>query len=127
MRAAGRRTGSCCWSSPREAFEGFYHSPAYQDLHALRDEVSYARMVAPAGTRASSCPARRCPRWTGVLALGDADAPDLDLDPADLSSDPFYLDELAHDPLAFTSAAGARSLTAVLPQAWDELPATSGR
>jgi hypothetical protein len=29
----------------REAFEGFYHSPAYQDLHALRDEVSYARMV----------------------------------------------------------------------------------
>jgi pimeloyl-ACP methyl ester carboxylesterase len=24
-----------------------------------------------------------------VLALGDADAPDLDLDPADLSSDPF--------------------------------------
>ena len=32
-----------------------------------------------------------------VLALGDADAPDLDLDPADLSSDPFYLDELAGD------------------------------
>jgi len=26
----------------REAFEGFYHSPAYQDLHALRDEVRYA-------------------------------------------------------------------------------------
>ena len=23
----------------REAFEGFYHSPAYQDLHALRDEA----------------------------------------------------------------------------------------
>jgi alpha-beta hydrolase superfamily lysophospholipase len=56
-----------------------------------------------------------------VLALGDPGAPDLDLDPAGLSSDPFYLDELAYDPLAFTSAAGARSLAAVLPAAWDEL------
>ena len=33
----------------REAFEGFYHSPAYQDLHALRDQVSYARMVGVEG------------------------------------------------------------------------------
>ena len=33
----------------RAAFEGFYHSPAYQDLHALRDEVSYARMVGVEG------------------------------------------------------------------------------
>ena len=33
----------------REAFEGFYRSPAYQDLHALRDEVSYARMVGVEG------------------------------------------------------------------------------
>ena len=33
----------------REAFEGFYHSPAYQDLHALRDEVSFARMVGVEG------------------------------------------------------------------------------
>jgi alpha-beta hydrolase superfamily lysophospholipase len=40
-----------------------------------------------------------------VLALRDADASDLDLDPADLSSDPFYLDELAYDPLAFTRPA----------------------
>ena len=62
-----------------------------------------------------------------VLALGDADAPDLDLDPADLSSDPFYLDELAYDPLAFTSAAGARSLNAVLPPAWDELAGDFGQ
>jgi alpha-beta hydrolase superfamily lysophospholipase len=62
-----------------------------------------------------------------VLALGDADAPDLDLDPADLSSDPFYLDELAHDPLAFTSAADARSLNAVLPPAWDELAGDLGQ
>ena len=56
-----------------------------------------------------------------VLQLGDGD--DLDLDPADLSSDPFYLDELAYDPLAFTSATGALSIAAVLSQAWEELAA----
>jgi alpha-beta hydrolase superfamily lysophospholipase len=62
-----------------------------------------------------------------VVALGEPDAPDLDLDPAGLSGDPFYLDELAYDPLAFTSAAGARSLAAVLPAAWDELAAGFGQ
>jgi alpha-beta hydrolase superfamily lysophospholipase len=62
-----------------------------------------------------------------VAALGEADAPDLDLDPAGLSADPFYLDELAYDPLAFTSAAGARSLATVLPAAWDELAAGFGQ
>jgi alpha-beta hydrolase superfamily lysophospholipase len=56
-----------------------------------------------------------------VLALGEDDAAGLDLDPADLSSDPFYLDELIYDPLAFTSAAGARSIAAVLSAAWVEL------
>jgi alpha-beta hydrolase superfamily lysophospholipase len=56
-----------------------------------------------------------------VLALGDDDEAGLDLDPADLSGDPFYLDELAYDPLAFTSAAGARSIAAVLTAAWAEL------
>ncbi|HEY1320165.1 MAG TPA: DUF1330 domain-containing protein [Streptosporangiaceae bacterium] len=34
---------------PREAFEGFYHSRVYQDLHALRDEASYARLVGVEG------------------------------------------------------------------------------
>jgi hypothetical protein len=62
-----------------------------------------------------------------VLALGDANAADLDLDRADLSSDPFYLDQLAHDPLAFASAADARSLTAVLPAAWDKLAGDFGQ
>ena len=47
----------------------------------------------------------------------------LSLDPSDLSSDPFYLDELENDPLAFTSAAGAQSLLSVLPPAWAELGA----
>jgi alpha-beta hydrolase superfamily lysophospholipase len=60
-----------------------------------------------------------------VLALGDDDAAELDL--ADLSSDPFYLDELAYDPLAFTSAAGGRTLATVLPQAWDELAGAFGQ
>src|SRR5690242_9220396 len=62
-----------------------------------------------------------------VLALGDDSAPDLDLDPAGLSADPFYLDQVAYGPLAFTSAAGARSLAAVLPPAWDELAAGFGQ
>jgi alpha-beta hydrolase superfamily lysophospholipase len=62
-----------------------------------------------------------------VVALGDDDAAELALDPADLSSDPFYLDELAYDPLAFTSAAGARSLATVLPAAWAELAAGFGQ
>jgi pimeloyl-ACP methyl ester carboxylesterase len=62
-----------------------------------------------------------------VLALGDDDAAELDLDLADLSSDPFYLDELAYDPLAFTSAAGGRTLATVLPQAWDELAGAFGQ
>jgi alpha-beta hydrolase superfamily lysophospholipase len=56
-----------------------------------------------------------------VLALAEDDAAELALDASDLSSDPFYLDELAYDPLAFTSAAGGRSLATVLPAAWAEL------
>lgn len=62
-----------------------------------------------------------------VLSLGDEDAAELALDPADLSDDPFYLDELAYDPLAFTSAAGARTLATVLPPAWDELASDFGQ
>src|SRR3984957_13340287 len=56
-----------------------------------------------------------------VQALAQDDAAELSLDPADLSGDPFYLDELTHCSLAFTSAAGARSLAAVLRPAWAEL------
>jgi alpha-beta hydrolase superfamily lysophospholipase len=58
-----------------------------------------------------------------VLALAQDENAEISLDPADLSSDPFYLDELTYDPLAFTSAAGARSLAAVLPPAWAEAAA----
>jgi alpha-beta hydrolase superfamily lysophospholipase len=58
-----------------------------------------------------------------VLALAADDDAEISLDLADLSADPFYLDELTYDPLAFTSAAGARSLAAVLPPAWAEIDA----
>ncbi|HXY27857.1 MAG TPA: alpha/beta fold hydrolase [Acidimicrobiales bacterium] len=58
--------------------------------------------------------------WVAELAQLGPEA-ELSLDAADLSSDPFYLDELENDPLAFTSAAGAASLLAVLPPAWEEL------
>ncbi|MBP3084682.1 alpha/beta fold hydrolase [Mycolicibacterium fortuitum] len=54
----------------------------------------------------------------------DAD-PSLDLDPSWLSSDPFYLDSLENDPLAFVDADGG-ALTRELDRAWDrfgkELP-----
>jgi alpha-beta hydrolase superfamily lysophospholipase len=50
----------------------------------------------------------------------------LSLELADLSADPFYLDELENDPLAFTSADGARSLQLILPPAWAELDRSLG-
>jgi alpha-beta hydrolase superfamily lysophospholipase len=55
-----------------------------------------------------------------VVSLSQEGNGELALDPSDLSSDPFYLDELENDPLAFTSAAGAQSLVDVLPPAWVE-------
>ncbi len=58
--------------------------------------------------------------WVVQLA-GQGDDAELSLDASDLSADPFYLDELANDPLAFTSAAGAQSLVSVFPLAWSEL------
>jgi alpha-beta hydrolase superfamily lysophospholipase len=61
--------------------------------------------------------------WVNDLA---ADG-ELSLDLGDLSADPFYLDEVQNDPLAFTSAAGAQSLVDTLPPAWDELRRDFGR
>ncbi|OKH65233.1 lysophospholipase [Mycobacterium sp. SWH-M3] len=46
----------------------------------------------------------------------------LDLDPSWLSSDPFYLDALENDPLAFVDADGA-PLTRELDRAWDRFGA----
>lgn len=46
----------------------------------------------------------------------------MDLDPSWLSSDPFYLDALENDPLAFVDADGA-PLTRELDRAWDRFGA----
>jgi alpha-beta hydrolase superfamily lysophospholipase len=62
-----------------------------------------------------------------VTLQEEGPAAELALDLADLSADPFYLDELENDPLAFTSAAGAQSLVGILPPAWDELDGTFDR
>lgn len=62
-----------------------------------------------------------------VPALLDSNT-SFDLDPAWLSGDPFYIDSLENDPLAFVDADGA-ALTRELDRAWDrfgaELPALS--
>ncbi|TFV59975.1 alpha/beta fold hydrolase [Mycobacterium sp. PS03-16] len=56
-----------------------------------------------------------------VAQLLDADT-SFDLDPAWLSADPFYLDTLEHDPLAFVGADGA-ALGRELDWAWDRFGA----
>jgi alpha-beta hydrolase superfamily lysophospholipase len=48
--------------------------------------------------------------------------PAIDLDPRGLSSDPFYLDSLENDPLAFTAADGT-ALARELDRAWDRFGA----
>ena len=49
--------------------------------------------------------------------------PAIDLDPRGLSGDPFYLDALENDPLAFTSVDGT-ALARELDRAWDRFGAT---
>jgi alpha-beta hydrolase superfamily lysophospholipase len=56
-----------------------------------------------------------------LAAAADPGAGEIDLDPAALSSDPFYLDALENDPLAFTSADVGALLGAALPPAWSRL------
>jgi alpha-beta hydrolase superfamily lysophospholipase len=46
---------------------------------------------------------------------------DVDLDPAALSADPFYLDALENDPLAFTGAPVVALFNAAFPPAWQRL------
>ncbi len=46
----------------------------------------------------------------------------MNMDPAGLSSDPYYLDFMANDPLAFTAADG-RALTRELDRGWDRFGA----
>jgi alpha-beta hydrolase superfamily lysophospholipase len=61
------------------------------------------------------------PRWVADLEPGAA----LSLDAADLSRDPWYLDALANDALAFTESEGGPA--DALPPAWAELALTFAR
>ena len=83
-------------------------------LSAARDPGRYAGLVLSAALLSPL-------DWVTPMASDDTAV--IDLDASDLSSDPFYLDELAFDPLAFTSAAGGRSLATALSQAWAEMDA----
>jgi alpha-beta hydrolase superfamily lysophospholipase len=56
-----------------------------------------------------------------IAGMLDADS-SFDLDPAWLSADPFYLDTMENDPLAFVDADGA-PLTRELDRAWDRFGA----
>jgi alpha-beta hydrolase superfamily lysophospholipase len=53
----------------------------------------------------------------------DSPGATLDLDPAELSADPFYLDQLENDPLAFTSGDVVAILAAAFPPVWKRLDA----
>jgi len=88
------------------------------------------------GAAAAAVSASRDPSpYRGLLLTGAAISPldwvtdlanggELSLELDQLSADPFYLDELENDPLAFTSADGAQSLLSTLPPAWTELSAS---
>lgn len=52
------------------------------------------------------------------LAWLDSDAERFDLDPSELSADPFYLDALINDSLAFVSSEAGRVLAREFPRAW---------
>lgn len=87
-------------------------------LTAVRHPARYAGLVL-SGTPLQS------PGWmTQLLEAPDEIGSDFALDATDLSSDPFYLDQLENDPLAFTEADVLGTLTRSLPPAWDELSTT---
>jgi alpha-beta hydrolase superfamily lysophospholipase len=87
-------------------------------LTVARDPEPFAGVVL-SGTPLTALP------WVSELAASDHS--ELALDAADLSSDPWYLDALANDPLSFTSAHVGRTLGGTLPPAWDELDYTLER
>jgi alpha-beta hydrolase superfamily lysophospholipase len=80
-------------------------------LTALDDPTAYAGVVV------SGAP------LSPLAWLLEADGETLDLDPEALSSDPFYLDQLETDPLAFTSGDVVALLAAAFPGAWERLDA----
>ncbi|MDJ0393276.1 alpha/beta fold hydrolase [Rhodococcus sp. G-MC3] len=50
-------------------------------------------------------------------------AQQFDLDPSELSADPFYLDALVNDPLAFVSSDSGQLLATEFPRAWSRFDA----
>ncbi len=99
---------------------------AGHSLGAAAAAVSVARDPSPyAGLILSGAALSPLDWVTQLTAEGSGGGLSLDL--GDLSADPFYLDELENDPLAFTSAAGALSLLNTLPPAWTELAGTFGQ
>lgn len=54
-------------------------------------------------------------------------AEQFDLDPSELSADPFYLDALVNDPLAFVSSDSGALLAREFPRAWARFDADLGR
>lgn len=66
-------------------------------------------------------------RYIGAIVSGaplspvpwlDEGAEQFDLDPSELSADPFYLDALVNDPLAFVSGESGQLLAQEFPPAW---------
>jgi alpha-beta hydrolase superfamily lysophospholipase len=86
-------------------------------LSAARDPGRYAGLILSAALLSPL-------DW--VPALADEGADEIALDPSGLSADPFYLDELAYDPLAFTGDVSGRPLATALSQAWAEMDGFAG-
>jgi alpha-beta hydrolase superfamily lysophospholipase len=81
----------------------------------------YLALDDPAGFRGvviSGAPLAPLEWLADALANGQEE---VDLDPAGLSADPFYLDSLENDPLAFTGADVAALFGAAFPPAWRRL------
>lgn len=105
------------------------HSPELHRAlggHSLGSLVAVAATLnAPdqyAATVVSGAPLSPLDWLTGPDAGGA-----LELDPADLSSDPAYLEQLADDPLVFTTADDATALAAAFTPAWKRIDAEAGR
>jgi alpha-beta hydrolase superfamily lysophospholipase len=91
---------------------------AGHSLGGVTAALAIARDPSPwAGAVLSGTPIET-PAWVAELEPGAAIALDAD----DLSTDPWYLDALANDPLAFTESEGGPA--DALPPAWAELAST---
>lgn len=90
---------------------------AGHSLGGVTAAVAIARDPSPWVGAVLSGTAIEPPEW--VTAALEDEQEGLSLEPSDLSSDEWYLDALANDPLAFTETEGSPLDT--LPAAWDVL------